>query len=274
MPEKFGQYFLKDKTVVEKIISLLPPGGNLLEIGPGKGALTYKLALIADNLICVERDPKLAYYMKEKFGGEKLRVITGDILKESGFFDGAPFNIISNLPYGISTDIIYFLAALPAWNTCVLTLQKETAERFTAATGSSGYGRTSVTAGVFFDIHLVFTFSKKCFSPPPKVDAGVLVLQNKNIKAESSQRVDIKEWKNFMNICFFSGRKTLSNNLKRLPDNKMGAGLLECLKIKSNARPQDVAPGQYLELFKKIFPPACRDSNEACCLAPTKGSKP
>ncbi|MBU4134115.1 ribosomal RNA small subunit methyltransferase A [bacterium] len=261
MPEKFGQYFLKDKTVVEKIISLLPPGGNLLEIGPGKGALTFMLADIAEHLICVEFDPRLARYIKEKFGGEKVRVITGDILKESNFFDGGPFNIITNLPYAISTDIIYYLAGLSGWNTAVMTIQKETARRFSAAAGTSEYGRTSVTASVFFDIQMVFEFSKKCFSPPPKVDAGVIVLQNKNIKAEPSQRVDIKEWKNFMNICFFSRRKTLANNLKRLPDNKTGAALLEYLKIKSNARPQDVTPGQYLELFKKIFPPACRDSS-------------
>jgi len=245
MPEKFGQHFLKDKAVVEKIISLLPRGGNILEIGPGRGALTYKLAELADNLICVEKDPKLACYLKGKFGGEKLRVITGDILEENGFFDGSPFNIISNLPYGISTDIIYYLAGLPLWNTAVLTLQKETAERFASASGSSLYGRTSVAASVFFYVELVFTFSKKCFSPPPKVDAAVLVLRNKKTV------IDVSAWKEFMNICFFSKRKTLANNLKRLPSGE-GVRISAQPAIASAARPQDVPPEQYLKLFRII----------------------
>ncbi|MEA2082087.1 MAG: rRNA adenine dimethyltransferase family protein, partial [Elusimicrobiota bacterium] len=221
--------------------------------------LTYKLVNIAEHLICVEKDPELVRYVKEKFGGEKLRVITGDILKESVFFDGAPFNIISNLPYGISTDIIYFLAGLSGWDNCVLTLQKETVERFSAVEGSSAYGRSSVTASVFFDTRMAFGFSRKCFSPPPKVDAGVLVLKNKKLG------IDTGEWKNFMNGCFFSRRKTLANNLKRFPAaGKAGApdlkgrrgatpaAFLESLSINPLVRPQDVSPGQYLKLFKKI----------------------
>ncbi|MCD6312125.1 MAG: hypothetical protein J7M11_06675, partial [Elusimicrobia bacterium] len=224
---------------------------------------TYRLAEIAENLICVERDPKLARYIKEKFGGEKVRVITGDILKQNKFFDSnawpnaggdagpktanaTPFNIISNLPYGISTDIIYFLAALHAWNNCVLTLQKETAERFSAAEGSSAYGRTSVTASVFFNIKMAFSFSKKCFSPSPKVDAGVLVLQNKKLN------IDISEWKNFINGCFFSRRKTLANNLKRFTGVEKVNALLESSGINPRLRPQELSPEKYFELFKKL----------------------
>ncbi len=263
MPEKFGQHFLKDKTIARRIISLLPEGGRVLEIGPGKGVLTAGLSEIADELLCVEKDAALARYIKEKFGGKKVRVVTGNILKESNFFvrpgaggytgpktaDAPPFNIISNLPYSISTDMIYFLAGLSAWDICVLTVQKEAAERFLAPAGSSNYGAASVTAEVFFDARIEFIFSKKSFSPPPKVDAAVMVMKNKRVRA------DIKVWKKFLHGCFFSRRKTLANNLKRFIGVEKANALLESSGINPLIRPQGVGPGQYLKLFEKIFSP-------------------
>ncbi|PIU18248.1 MAG: ribosomal RNA small subunit methyltransferase A [Elusimicrobia bacterium CG08_land_8_20_14_0_20_44_26] len=244
MAQKFGQHFLTDTKIIKKIISLLPSNRFILEIGPGRGALTEQLIKISRAVVCVEKDARLADFLKDKFKSEKLKIIKADILKTENVFD-EPFSIISNLPYSITTEMIYRLASWNGWDDCVLTVQKEAARRILSEAGRPEYGRSSVTAGVFFKGEEKFSFSRQCFTPPPSVDASVIKFENKKLN------IDIGKWRKFLAAVFFSKRKILLNNLKRAGITG-GHEILKKAGIKNNARPHQVSPGDFLCLFREL----------------------
>mgnify|MGYP006292925215 CR=1 FL=1 len=174
---RFDQHFLVDDRVLDRLPTYATEVGadlsHVLEIGAGTGALTDRLLRVADHVTAVERDPDLAAFLREEFAAAidagRLTVVEGDALE----VDLPAFTAsVSNLPYGVSSEIAFRL--LPAGRPLVLTFQLEFAERMAAEPGDAAYGRLSVAAGHYADVELVETVPREAFDPQPAVESAVV----------------------------------------------------------------------------------------------------
>ena len=173
--KRFGQHFLHDRSVIERILRAINPlpGERLLEIGPGRGALTYALLPRCDSLLAIELDRDLLPLLRagaEQYG--RLEVINADILEFelSELPAGKPWRLVGNLPYNISTPLMFHLlesAELIA--DMHFMLQKEVALRLVAGPGDNNYGRLSVMMAYRCNCSYLFDVAPHCFEPPPRV---------------------------------------------------------------------------------------------------------
>ena len=208
MPRRLGQHFLARTSVLQRIAdAAVKSGGTLIEIGPGKGALTQHLLPLAERLIAIEVDQVLVHYLTEKFRGEeKLTVTQGDVLQQDLAQWGA-VSVAGNLPYYITSPIIDKVLELgPLLKNAVFLVQKEVAERIIAGPGSRDYGYLSVACQMAADARLLFTVPPEAFRPPPKVHSAVVQL------VPTGQPPD-PAFREFAGRCFAQKRKTLRNNL-------------------------------------------------------------
>lgn len=216
--KQLGQHFLTDESIAERIAhSLTGEVSNLLEIGPGMGVLTkYLVGDNRYNFCAVELDRESVEYLHRHY--PDLKVIEGDFLKMelTGLFQ-APFAVIGNFPYNISSQILFRVFEhrdiVPE---VVGMFQKEVAERVAEKPGSKTYGILSVLLSAFYDIEYLFTVSEHVFNPPPKVKSAVIRLTRNNV-----QHLDCDE-KLFVRVVktgFNQRRKTLRNALKPLDCN-------------------------------------------------------
>jgi 16S rRNA (adenine1518-N6/adenine1519-N6)-dimethyltransferase len=226
MPAKprLGQNFLVDSQAIDRIASSLGDlsGRTVVEIGPGAGAITSALVARAAHVIAVELDAGLAEHLRSRFSPEQLTVHNQDVLT----FDFAaaaaeaaqPLLVFGNLPYYITSQILLKLAAScvaldrPVLDRAVLMVQREVAERITAAPGSRDYGLLSVTAQLYGPVTNLFTLPPSAFSPPPDVHSTVFRWRFAPCFAE----LGLKEssFLEFVRKVFAQKRKTLANNLR------------------------------------------------------------
>ncbi len=181
----------------------------MIEIGPGRGALTAHLLPLAERLIAIEIDPILVQYLRAKFRAEtKLELVEGDILRTT-LAEPGPLIVAGNLPYYIASPILEKVLSLGDRLTRgVFLLQKEVAERLTAAPGSRDYGYLSVQTQLLSDAEMLFTVAAAAFRPMPKVDSAVVRLTPR------AQLLDNrKAFLKFAGAAFRQKRKTLRNNL-------------------------------------------------------------
>lgn len=218
-----GQNFLIDDRIVEKMIEAVRPvpGDLIVEIGPGRGALTEKLVASGATVTAIELDSKLACALREKFAAdENFLLIEGDVLKvdlagavSASMTAGSAqrtAKLVANLPYNISTAILQSLAERPeTFATCILMFQREVAERITAAAGSSKRGFLTVLVEAAFKAERLFEVPPSAFRPVPKVWSTVLRLEPKPI--DGSDRTVFRD---LVSAGFLHKRKTLLNNLK------------------------------------------------------------
>jgi 16S rRNA (adenine1518-N6/adenine1519-N6)-dimethyltransferase len=207
------QHFLVDDRVLDRLPDYLPETADrehLLEIGAGNGALTDRLLATADHVTAIERDPKLAAFLREEFAEEceagRLTVVEGDALE----VDLPDFSAsVSNLPYGVSSPITFRL--LPKKQPLVLMFQQEFAERMVAAPGTDDYGRLSVSTQHYADVELVETIPAEAFSPPPQVDSAVVrcTPRDPNYDVE-----DEAFFLDFVKAVFTQRRKTMRNAVR------------------------------------------------------------
>ncbi len=177
MPQKLGQHFLTNGAVLDRIaLAVCPEGEELVvEIGPGKGALTEKLLRRSGRVIAIELDPVLVEYLRQKFEGEtRLQVIHADVLR-TDLAQWGPVPIAGNLPYYITSPILEKSVRAGAPRT-VFLIQKEVAQRLVAGPGSSDYGYLTLQTALFADTKLLFDVKPGAFKPPPKVDSAVVLL--------------------------------------------------------------------------------------------------
>lgn len=221
--QKFGQHFLIRGSILERIARAACPEREpvVIEIGPGRGALTARLLDTADRVIAIEIDPYLAQKLAETHatrradqtaGPARLQVIEGNAL-QMDLAQWGPAVIAGNLPYYAATAIIERVLDLGALlRRGVFLVQKEVAERMTASPGSRDYGYLSVTMQLSADIELLFEVKPAAFHPPPKVDSAVVRLHPR-ARANELGIADPRGFLRFVSLCFRQKRKTLRNNL-------------------------------------------------------------
>ncbi|MEP7256591.1 MAG: 16S rRNA (adenine(1518)-N(6)/adenine(1519)-N(6))-dimethyltransferase RsmA [Ferruginibacter sp.] len=214
--KSLGQHFLKDETVIQKIIAVLKDETftNLLEVGPGAGALTkYLMGFANINLKAVELDEEKVVYLSKKYPALADKIIHQSFLDMDKPFD-EPFTVIGNFPYNISTQILFKVLEWKDEVPCIIGMfQKEVAQRAASKEGSKVYGVLSVLIQAYYNVEYLFDVSNDCFTPPPKVQSGVIRLRRKttalNFKSERAFWVLVK-------TAFNQRRKTMRNAVKSL----------------------------------------------------------
>ena len=246
LKKSLGQHFLKDENICRKIISSLQehPFSQLLEVGPGGGALTkYLVQLEAINFKAVELDDEKVEYLLKTYPALKGKIIHQSFLDIEKPFDGR-FTVIGNFPYNISTQILFKILEWKEDVECMIGMfQKEVAQRAAAREGSKVYGVLSVLVQAFFEVEYLFDVSEQSFTPPPKVKSGVIRLLPKK------QTIIMKSEKAFfllVKTAFNQRRKTLRNAVK---------GLFDAIILKDelfNKRAEQLTVQQFAELTFKM----------------------
>lgn len=216
LKKSLGQHFLKDENICRRIVDELTkqPFKNLLEVGPGGGALTkYLIQLPNINFKAVELDEEKVVYLKETYPVLQDKMIHQSFLDIGKPFD-EPFTVVGNFPYNISTQILFKVLEWQTGVECVIGMfQKEVAQRIAAKEGNKVYGVTSVLVQAFYKVEYLFDVSEKSFTPPPKVKSGVIRLLPRKISLEIKSR---KAFFNLVKTAFNQRRKTLRNACKGL----------------------------------------------------------
>jgi len=266
---KLGQHFLTDPMAPGRIADALGDItlSTVLEIGPGRGALTSLLAKRARRLIAIETDRVLAAQLRMKFSlYGNVEIIEGDILAVDfdTVFGPKPgstrpgisqqperIRVVGNLPFFITSDILLRLFAYRKYfETSVLMVQREVADRLAAPPGSSEYGLLSATTQLYTTVEKLFTLPPTAFTPPPKVHSTVVRLTV--TPRLESLHVPETAFIDFLKLSFGQKRKTLWNNLKSQYDNKALRAAMEETGVKSDARSEALSLEKTAALFRAL----------------------
>ena len=261
--KRFGQHWLKDQTVLDRIVTAadLRAGDRVLEVGPGRGALTERLLQSAASAVhAVELDRDLVQGLQERFGGEpRFSLRQGDVLDVPLLLeDGAPAaKVVANIPYNITGPLLERLVGRldrpvdPPYSTLVLLVQKEVAERIRARPGHSSFSALSVRMQLLARCRSVCAVPPRCFQPPPKVQSEVIQLdpfpQDQRLDPLLAKRVEA-----LLKQAFLARRKMLRNTLgSLLPEDQLQQLAAEA-GISLQQRPQELAPEAWVALAKGL----------------------
>jgi 16S rRNA (adenine1518-N6/adenine1519-N6)-dimethyltransferase len=216
---KLGQNFLVDSEAIQRIAASIGDltGRTVVEVGPGRGAITEALAARAAHLLAVELDHELALHLRVQFPPDRVTVVEQDVLNfdfaAASAAAGERLLVVGNLPYGITSQILLKLAAShTSLDRAVLMVQREVADRVVAQPGSRDYGLLSVTVQIYGPAQRLFTLPPAAFSPPPDVHSTVFRWRFAPRFAELG--VEEASFLRFVRLCFAQKRKTLANNLR------------------------------------------------------------
>ncbi|MBP7742270.1 MAG: 16S rRNA (adenine(1518)-N(6)/adenine(1519)-N(6))-dimethyltransferase RsmA [Aliarcobacter sp.] len=253
--KQYGQNFLKDTTVLDRIIQSMPNNNNyVVEIGPGLGDLTKNLVKYKD-ITAYEVDADLIGILKSRFAiqieEKKLKLIHTDVLeaweKQNTLHDGK-YDLIANLPYYIATNIILRAFEDKNCEHIVVMVQKEVAEKFTAKVTDKEYSSLSViTESMSIDSKILFDVPPESFDPPPKIMSSILY-----IKKDMNKNLD-KNFNKFLKACFVQPRKKLSKNLTSLLSKESISKIYEELSINDNVRPHEVSSSLYSQMHTRVI---------------------
>jgi 16S rRNA (adenine1518-N6/adenine1519-N6)-dimethyltransferase len=215
--KKWGQNFLTDRNLLDKIVKVVNPKINehFLEIGPGEGALTERMFPKVNSMVAIEIDPILVKEIKKKSVLEGLHILNGDVLLKD--IDDLPIKnpvrVIGNIPYNITSPILFWLIEqFDYWEDAYIMMQKEVAERLSAAVNTKSYGRLTVVVGAYLDIDYCFTIKPDVFIPKPKVNSAIVHLTKKNPPLIDDNKYD--RFNKLVSAAFSQRRKMLRNTLR------------------------------------------------------------
>ena len=252
--KEFGQNFLKDDSVLNKIIQSMPHNNNhIVEIGPGLGDLTKNLVKYKD-VTAYEVDTDLIGILKSKFAKEleskKFTLKHIDVLKawdELNSLHNGKYDLIANLPYYIATNIILRAFEDDLCEHIIVMVQKEVAEKFTAKVNNKEYSSLGIiTETISKDSRILFDVPPEAFDPMPKVISSILY-----IKKDLSKKFD-KDFNKFLKSCFVQPRKKLSKNLSSIVDKNKISTIFEELNLNDNLRPHEVSASLYSQMYTKV----------------------
>ena len=258
--KNLGQHFLLDMNITDKIARLAAPldGVNVVEIGPGPGGLTRALIQNGAQVLAIEMDERFLPPLDDiSRASGKLRVLNAnglkvDIAQEIGY--SQKIKLVSNLPYNVGTEMLTnWLTAYPLfWTQAVLMFQKEVAQRIAANPGDNTYGRLAILTQSVCTAHIAFDVPAKDFTPPPKVDSAVIVL---NPLPESQRFSDLKLLGEVTMAAFGQRRKMLRVSLKSIA-KKYGTSPAEWLAdcaIDPQRRPETVSVADFQRLASALI---------------------
>ena len=257
-----GQNFLVDANLQRKIVEALDagPGDEVLEVGPGRGALTRHLAGTVGRLVLVELDDELAVHLEERYGSrDDVEVVHGDVLRvplERHLRDPAEALVVGNIPYNITTPIVFRLLERPRPRAIVLMVQEEVADRIVAPAGTKAYGALSVGVRAVAEVERLFKVGRGAFRPVPGVDSAVIRIVPH--RPERSTEAEEASLRTLVRAAFQWRRKQLRKILRDHPDlghdaERLRRGL-EAAGARPTDRPETLTPGSFLELARALEP--------------------
>jgi len=245
--QRLGQHFLVKGSILERIAAAACPRREplVVEIGPGRGALTERLLARADRVVAIELDEYLAGRLRKKFP-ERLEVISADVL-ETDLNQWGPAVAAGNLPYYISTAILSrVLAPGSLLSRGVFLVQKEVADRITAKPCSRAYGYLSVESQLYADVRMLFEVRPPAFHPPPKVDSALIGFALHSRASELGIESPV-EFLKFVRLCFQHKRKTIRNNLASAYGSERVAAFPE-----ASQRAEQLTMLQFAVLYRRL----------------------
>ena len=243
--KRFGQNFLQDPRTIEDIVDAVNPARDdlVVEIGPGLGAITRPLLARLNHLHVVEIDRDIIARLHRTFKAEQLTIHEGDALAFDFAALGTPLKIVGNLPYNISTPLLFHLASFGTQVTDMhFMLQKEVVDRMVAEPGTTDYGRLSVMLQYRFYMERILDVPPEAFDPPPKVDSAVVRMIPHPTLPHQAQ--DEQQLAHIVQVAFAQRRKTLRNNLKGVLDDEGFAAL----GIDPGIRPENLPVGGFVAI--------------------------
>lgn len=248
--KRFGQHFLTDPGVIDAILRAVHATKDdvLVEIGPGQGAITAALAASAGELHAIELDRDLARRLRHQYeGNSRVTIHEADALSFDYASLGDRLRIVGNLPYNISTPLLFNLLE---FRDRILDmhfmLQKEVVDRMAAGPGSKTYGRLSIMLGCHLSIESLFDVDKASFDPPPKVQSAVVRLDP--LPPNTYNINDQRLLSEIVTAAFMKRRKTIRNSLK----DHAEAADFEAVGIDSGLRPEQIGIDKYVELSNHL----------------------
>ena len=257
--KRFGQNFLVDGNIIRKIVAAIAPkpGDNLVEIGPGLAALTRPVLEASGRLQVVEIDRDLIARLKDEFAGQPLQIHQGDALEFDFAGLGADLRVIGNLPYNISTPILFHLSDYAERiRDMSFMLQKEVVERMVAVPGSEDYGRLSVMLQYRYRVDKLFDVPPGAFRPVPKVTSAIVRLVPR--PAQELGARDAALFGRIVAAAFGQRRKTLRNSLRGLVDQ----AVLAELGIDAGARGERLSVDDFVRIANRSVSPEPRLRSE------------
>ena len=246
--KKWGQNFLTDTNLLRKIVKTIDPkpDDSVLEIGPGEGALTEIILPLVNHLAAIEIDPKLIEYLNNREDLRDCHFIHKDVLLQelSELPIPAPIKIIGNIPYNITSPILFWLIEQRSnWNEAYFMVQKEMADRLTGEVGTKAYGRLTVMIGAFLELETCFSIPPDVFIPKPKVKSAIIKMEKRHDPFVLDE--NFNRFEKIVASAFSRRRKMLRNTLS-------GFGISEELKEKIDftRRPETLTISEFSELAK------------------------
>lgn len=266
--KSFGQNFLTDLNVLNNIVAAadISKGDNVIEIGPGIGALTEQLAQAAGEVVALEIDADLIPVLDEVLAPyDNVIVLNQDVLAanlpeliQQQFSDPTkPVKVVANLPYYITSPILMNLLASPVdWAAICVMMQKEVAQRLTAKPGTKQYGALTLAIEYQMDARIAFDVSRRVFVPSPNVDSAIVVLTPRQ-QPLTVQPFDKQKLFGFIRGCFAHRRKSLWNNLQGVVGKDKTvkerlATILDDLQISPQIRPERLTLAQFIALANAL----------------------
>lgn len=259
MGRKLGQHFLRSAAVLDGIVAAAQPGVGeaVLEIGPGMGALTERLLARGANLVAVEVDPALISALTDRWSDHpRLRIVQADILKldllpARLFGADATYAIVANLPYYLSTPLLFRLAACRGhFSRLILMVQAEVAERIAAAPeAGKRYGSLSIAIQHAFAVRLLQRVPPSAFRPPPKVHSAVIELKPRPLVLTAAEEARFFE---HVKGLFTRRRKLMASGLRAAAARLPPARWTAVQTLIGNRRAEDLTPEEHLQVFRAL----------------------
>jgi len=258
--KSLGQHFLNDRRILQRIVDALEltGGETVIEIGPGRGSLTELLVPVAHRLILIEYDRALSAKLRERYASStSVSVVEADVLTVNlGDVAGGPYRVVGNVPYYITTPILFHALQAPRPDRAVYLVQREVAERIVAAPGSDEYGALSVNVQAVAIARLLFRVAPGSFVPPPKVESATVRIDPRPDPVITPDEEAV--FRRFVRDAFGMRRKQMRRVLREVLaiDAERASALLESCDIDPAVRPETLSP----EDFARVVRAATRDS--------------
>jgi 16S rRNA (adenine1518-N6/adenine1519-N6)-dimethyltransferase len=254
--KSLGQHFLTDPRILARIADAVAPapGETVVEIGPGRGSLTDALLARAARVVAIEIDRKLVELLRAKYAGEpRLTIVEGDVLDVCiGELAGGPYALAGNVPYYITTPILFRALEPPRATRSVLLVQREVAARMAAAPGDDDYGALSVNVQAIAHVELLFRIPAGAFTPPPRVESAVVRVTPR--ATPIVQPGEEERFRTFVQAAFALRRKQMRRVVRTVAERSAedAERVLHASGIDPDARPETIGAPEFYALGRAL----------------------